>query len=178
MTVVFMDSMNNRELREQILIQKCYTMEEALRMATHIEAIDALETPKVEVRDRRHMVQSLEQDSGAGAMKEVGGQLAAVHTSRNQAGIPVDSIVDVGADTCRYCKNLGHWIYNCPRLKQKDTRANTSRNQAGIPVDSIVDVGADTCRYCKNLGHWIYNCPMLKEKNARAKLQRKADPEK
>ena len=115
-------------------------MEVALKMATHIEAIDALETPKFEVRDRRHMVmvQSLEQDSGAGAMKEVGRQLAemrkallvvrqAVHTSRNQAGIPVDSIVDVGANTCRYCKNLGHWIYNCPKLKQKDARAKLQR---------------------------------------------------
>ena len=106
-------------------------MEEALKMATHIEAIGALETPKFEVR-------GLEQDSGAGAMKEVGRQLVemrkallvvrqAVHTSRNQAGIPVDSIVDVGADTCRYCKNLGHWIYNCPKLEEKNARAKLQR---------------------------------------------------
>ena len=33
-----MDSINNRELREQILIQKPNTMEEALKLATHIES--------------------------------------------------------------------------------------------------------------------------------------------
>ena len=74
-----MDSINNRELREQTLIQKPNTMEEALKLATHIEALDILETPKSEVRESHcgmYKVQSLNPDSGTGAMKEVGRQLA------------------------------------------------------------------------------------------------------
>ena len=38
---VFLDSLNDRKLRKLILIQEPSTMEEALRVANHLEAIDA-----------------------------------------------------------------------------------------------------------------------------------------
>ena len=41
---VFLDSLNDRKLRKLILIQEPSTMEEALRVANHLEAIDATES--------------------------------------------------------------------------------------------------------------------------------------
>ena len=113
-------------------------------------------------------IQSLEQGSKAGVLKEVGRQLAemrevllevrqAVHISVNQArnclAMPTsarsafqktvnNSSVGVDMDTCRYCKELGHWMRNCPHLKQKD--AGWSRPVSG---EQLQEFGRPPCSW-------------------------------
>ena len=146
-----MDYINNRELREQILIQKPNTMEEALMLATHIEALDILETPKSDVREShcgKCKVQNLEPDSGTGAMKEVERPLADIK----------EALLDIRQSV----QMLINQASNCQAMPK------SARSAIRKPVNSIVNVSANTCKYCKELGHWMYNCLQLKQRRCKS----------
>ena len=175
---VFLDAVSDRELCKQILIQKPTTMEEALKLATHIEAIDALGTPKSDIREQsraRHRVQILDQlegESGAGVTKkgddDFKRQLVemrdALHNVRQELALT------------RQQGKFDNPLVGQQQLSTKDQsvlkpEGNTfvgARAVQGRPRyrSDATFVGTNTCRYCRNVGHWVRECPIRKEKEA------------
>ena len=169
---VFLDAINNRELRKQILIQKPSTMEEALKMATHIEAIDALETPRSAVRDSqrvRHKVQNL--DSGAGPNRDTDTSI------QRQLAEMRNALQDVRQELALTRQQQQN---DKPSSGQFSTTKNLS-----VPVtdeDTVVEPRAapgeprnrsestfarrGTCRVCRKVGHWAAECPVRKDREA------------
>ena len=175
---VFLDSMNDRKLRKLILIQEPSTMEEALRVANHLEVIDATESndsdreysshttrkkvrnldvvsePVTSAKDGTEMEKQLAEmkrtlddvrqelsrqvtltsnnqtrDMAAMATTSIRNESALNHSSVRRRKAPAEHFVGsskvVGNDTCRYCKEVGHWVENCPKLRQKYWNADT-----------------------------------------------------
>ena len=57
---IFVDSLNDRELRRMVLVQNPGTMEEAYQVATRMEAVNAYETPVSEVYRSRPRIQQMD----------------------------------------------------------------------------------------------------------------------
>ena len=175
---VFLDAVSDRELRKQILIQKPTSMEEALKLATHIEAIDALETPKSDIceksrtRNRVQTLDQLEKESEAVMTREI------VDDFKRQLAEMRDALHNAHQELA-LSRQQGHVdisLVGQPRLSTKDRTVLNSEDNNFVEARAVQSrpryrsgatfVGIDTCRYCKKVGHSAAECPIRKEKEA------------
>ena len=173
---IFLEAINNRDLRKQILIQKPSTMEEALKMATHIEAIDALETPKSDVRDSqrvRHKIQNL--DSGAGAIckadASVQQQLAEMRDALNSVQQELALTRQKQQSSSQLSSAKDRSVLGAEGGMAAEPRVVPNR-----PRDRYGSTFArrGSCRVCGKEGHWMAECPVRKEREANRFLRHAA----
>ena len=183
---VFLDALNNRELRKLILIQEPSTMEEALRIANHLEAIDATgrfdgdrDTSSHYVKKKVHQ---LDQDvESATVVKDsvvIERQLAEVKQALND----VCQELSRQAALSSVSRTINEEEKPTTRFQNKsEIAANSPIRTRGASARPFVDsarVGPDVCRYCKKPGHWAYDRPVLKRKDTSADTRKKSVPVK
>ena len=172
---VFLDALNDMHLRKLILMQEPHSIEEALRLACRLEAIDSsgmLENISDSHR-HKHRLHQLEMDStNESGSKEINKQLGemrnALHNVRQEiAHSKVDShpplgssVQGVGLSSANYSEDvrssetLGR--YNLTRVRRQPV-------ESGMEGASGMHKGA--CFYCKENGHWCRECPHKKHWN-------------
>ena len=170
---VFLDSLNDRKLRKLILIQEPSTMEEALRVANHFEAIDATESNdsdhKYTSRTTKKKVHNLDCASGpATATKggiEMEKQLAEVKKALDDVRQKFSRQVILSSNN--QTSNLVGMplttLRNESSVRGSYTRLRQAPAEHFVGIPTVID--NDTCRYCKKVGHWAQNCPRLRQKN-------------
>ena len=170
---VFLDSLNDRKLRKLILIQEPSTMEEALRVANHLEAIDATESNDSDREYTSHTskkkLRNLDVVSGSAAAAKDGRDM------EKQLAEMKKTLDDVRQELSRQVtlssNNQSRNTVGMPRTTSTDessvTKSSTGRRQAQAEhfVGSPTVVDNNTCRYCKKVGHWAQNCPRLRQNN-------------
>ena len=188
---VFLDALNDRELRKLVLIQEPCTMEEALRLACRLEAIDASDSTegdrdstskrRVHKMDDGIIDHAVEKGDDVGVKRQLAEMRKALQNvrqelSKQNAPLPVSLNIDkqVEIPVQRYQSGLPL----APLMglsEQRDIPART-RQAPGRPFDSYsARVGQDTCHYCREVGHWACDCLKLKFKKSTAVQKNYAD---
>ena len=72
---IFVDSLNDRELRRAVLVQNPGTMEEAYRVATRLEAINAYETPVSDFNRNRPQLRQMDLENETSQSSKQGPEL-------------------------------------------------------------------------------------------------------
>ena len=161
--------MNDLHLRKLILMQEPHSIEEALRLACRLEAIDSsgmMENTSDSNR-HKHRLHQLEMDStneseGKEINKQLGEMRNALHNVRQEiAHSKVDShpplgssVQGVGLSSANYSEEicsletLGR--YNSARVR---------RQPVGSGMEGASGVYKGACFYCKENGHWCREHP-------------------
>ena len=169
---VFLDSLNDRKLQKLILIQEPLTMEEALRVANHLEAIDATEFNDSDREYSSHTtkkkVHNLDVVSGsataANSVTEMERQLAEM--KRNLDDVRQELSRQVTLTSNNQIRNTVE--IPTTTLRNESSVRDSSVRRHKPPVEHVVGsskvVDNDTCRYCKEVGHWVENCPKSRQR--------------
>lgn len=83
-------------------------------------------------------------------------------------GHVVKDCPNIKPNTCNYCKETGHKIEACPTLMTQKSANSQTRSckyckESGHVVKDCPKIKPNTCNYCKEAGHSIEECPTIME---------------
>ena len=186
LTDIFVDALDDRDLRKLVLIQKPTSMEDALQIATHLEAIDV--STAQACRDRRddcdthrnrQRVNQVERSDGVKnnhteitkQLQEVKNAVLSFQKEMQQkqfvapaSGFGESNLNAVGPSTQVRNQNGSSWTSGenaATSSAQLLPRGTAGPRQTRVP--------ANTCRYCGIEGHWQADCPEILKKSFKQK---------
>ena len=169
---IFVDSLNDRELRRAVLVQNPGTMEEAYRVATRLEAINAYETPVSEFNRNRPNLRQLDLENETLPSSKQGPELDE-HLARRLVELE-NEVQSLRADAQRRASCSPNTPSNS-RVRQsvqdpgsmmtdgstRDSRTASSTHETYVPIGRRKEVVRQVPRKCYNcgeIGHIKQDC--------------------